>query len=105
MDSLVLYDDLCLPLMDEHPCIKPVEELAFIIKALTSPGDIVLDCCCGLGSTLVAAKMLGRRWIGCDLSRRYCQIAMRRLAELDVQPSVVNLPLLNISDGSGASQM
>jgi site-specific DNA-methyltransferase (adenine-specific) len=105
MDSLVVYDDLNLRLMDEHPCIKPIEELAFLINALTSPGDIVCDCCCGLGSTLVAAKMLGRRWIGCDLSKRYCQIAMRRLAELDVQPRIVNLPLLDITDGSGANQV
>src|SRR5690606_33531336 len=43
------------------------------------PGQTVLDCCCGLGSTLVAAELLGRNWIGCDLSRTYCQVAMKRL--------------------------
>lgn len=62
-----------------HPCPKPVEELVFMVDSLTKPDQIVLDCCCGLGSTLVAAKILGRRWIGCDLSRMYCQISMERL--------------------------
>jgi DNA modification methylase len=63
-----------------HPCPKPVEELTFMVQSLTQPGQIVLDCCCGLGSTLVAAETLGRSWIGCDLSRTYCQITMKRLA-------------------------
>jgi DNA modification methylase len=80
-DSLVTYDGLGMSLIQKHPCIKPPEEMAFVIEALTSPRDIVLDCFCGLGSGLLAAQQLGRRWIGCDLSRRYCQIAMKRLAE------------------------
>ena len=77
-DALVIYDSVGL-LRRSHPCIKPVEELTFMVKSLTSPGDIVLDCFCGLGSTLMAAQQLGRRWIGCDISRKYCQITMRRL--------------------------
>jgi DNA modification methylase len=64
----------------KHPCPKPVEEMAFMVEALTEPGDIVLDCFCGLGSTLVACKQLDRHWIGCDLSRTYCHQAMKRLA-------------------------
>jgi len=87
-DSLVIYENIG-PLPKLHPCTKPVEELMFLIESLTQPGQIVLDCCCGLGSTLVASKFLGRRWIGCDLSKTYCQIAMKRLAEakkLDGEP-------------------
>jgi site-specific DNA-methyltransferase (adenine-specific) len=72
---------LIVPLKKLHPCPKPVEELAFLIEALTKPGGIVLDCFCGLGSTLVAAHQLGRLWIGCDKSRTYCQRAMKRLDE------------------------
>ena len=69
------------PLKALHPCPKPVEEMVFMISALTKPGQVVLDCFCGIGSTLVAAQQLGRRWIACDISKRYCQIAMKRLAE------------------------
>lgn len=70
-----------VPLKKLHPCPKPVEELAFMISALTKPGEIALDCFCGIGSTLRAAEELNRKWIGCDRSRRYCQIAMKALAE------------------------
>jgi len=61
-----------VPLKKQHPCPKAVEEMIFLVEALTRPNDLILDCFCGLGSTLVAAQRLGRRWIGCDLSRLYC---------------------------------
>lgn len=77
-DSLVIFQNVG-PLRKLHPCIKPPEEPAFLIESLTQPGQVVLDCFCGLGSTLIAAERLGRRWIGCDLSRRYCRIALERL--------------------------
>jgi site-specific DNA-methyltransferase (adenine-specific) len=74
---------LLVPLKKLHPCPKPVEEMLFLIDVLTKPGQIILDCFCGLGSTLIAAQQLGRRWIGCDKSRTYCQRAMKQLAELE----------------------
>jgi site-specific DNA-methyltransferase (adenine-specific) len=80
-DSLIIVDTRP-ELLKLHPCPKAVEEMAFIVEALTKPGQMVLDCFCGTGSTLVAAKLLGRRWLGCDKSRMYCQIAMKRLDEL-----------------------
>jgi site-specific DNA-methyltransferase (adenine-specific) len=80
----VYYDRL--PQMPQgyrpHPCPKPVEELLMVLGALTKPGDVVLGCCCGLGSTLLAAEKLGRGWIGCDLSPDYCKFAMMELAKL-----------------------
>jgi DNA modification methylase len=80
-DSLVIYEDMG-KLTKLHPCPKPVEELQFIVESLTKPGDIVLDCFCGLGSTLVAAERTNRKWIGCDLSNLYCQVAMKRIADI-----------------------
>jgi hypothetical protein len=47
---------LFAPLKKRHPCQKAVEEMRFLIAALTKPGQVVLDCFCGLGSTLVAAS-------------------------------------------------
>lgn len=80
-DALVVHED-SRSFKRFHPCPKPVEELQFLVESLTDPGDIVLDCFCGLGSTLIAADLLGRRWIGCDISKRYCQVTMMRLQEL-----------------------
>jgi site-specific DNA-methyltransferase (adenine-specific) len=77
-DGLIFYQPL-KGLQDLHPCPKTIEEMAFVIESLTKPGQIVLDCFCGLGSTLVAAQQLGRFWVGCDRSRHYCQIAIKRL--------------------------
>jgi site-specific DNA-methyltransferase (adenine-specific) len=77
-DSLIIYNT-GPKLLKLHPCPKAVEEMSFLVENLTEANDIILDCFAGIGSTLVAAQQLGRRWIGCDLSRNYCRVALRRL--------------------------
>jgi site-specific DNA-methyltransferase (adenine-specific) len=62
-----------------HPTEKPVPSLVPLIEAFTRPGDVVLDPFCGSGSTLVAAKLLGRRYIGIELDARHCSTAKTRL--------------------------
>lgn len=61
----------------KHPTEKPIELFEKIIES--SAGDIVVGPYCGAGGTCVAAKKLGRRWIGIDISRAYVDIAKRRL--------------------------
>ncbi len=63
-----------------HPTQKPVEALTPLIGAFTKPGDLVLDPFCGSGSTLDAARQLGRDWTGIELNDRHFQTASRRLA-------------------------
>ncbi len=62
-----------------YPGQKPLALLDRIIRAASNRGDLVADFFCGSGTTLVAAKGLGRRWIGCDLSPRAVALARRRL--------------------------
>jgi len=62
-----------------YPTQKPLELLRRVILAVTDPGDLVLDPMCGSGTTLVAAKALGRRWLGIDSSERAVTIATQRL--------------------------
>ena len=62
-----------------HPAEKPVELLSRII--IKSGGELILDPFLGSGSTLVAAKLNGRRAIGIEIEERYCEIAARRLAQ------------------------
>jgi site-specific DNA-methyltransferase (adenine-specific) len=62
-----------------HPTQKPVPSLKPVIEAFTKPGDVVLDPFCGSGSTLLAAKILGRRYIGIELDAEYAEAARQRL--------------------------
>ena len=62
-----------------HPTQKPVPALLPLIESFSAPGDVVLDPFCGAGSTLVAARLLGRRFIGLELDSTYHALAARRL--------------------------
>ena len=63
-----------------HPTEKPVNLLAHLIAKLDAT-DTVLDPFMGSGSTLRAAKDLGRKAVGIELEERYCEIAARRCAQ------------------------
>ena len=62
-----------------HPTQKPVRSLKPLIEAFTQPGDIVLDPFCGSGSSLLAAKILGRSYIGVEIDKEYASTAQARL--------------------------
>lgn len=62
-----------------HPTTKPLRLMRDIIEDFTLPGDLILDPFAGSGTTGVAARMLGRRFIGWELSPAYHAIACRRL--------------------------
>ncbi|MHA1832449.1 MAG: DNA methyltransferase, partial [Candidatus Baldrarchaeia archaeon] len=64
-----------------------------LIKLLTRPGDIVLDPFIGSGTTAVAAKKLGRRYIGIDINPEYCKIAEERIKALDRQMAITDFVL------------
>lgn len=63
-----------------HPTTKNVEVLERIIKAYTNPGDTVLDCFMGSGSTAVAAIRTGRNSVGCELDTEYFDKLQERVA-------------------------
>ncbi|MCC6677504.1 MAG: site-specific DNA-methyltransferase [Phycisphaerales bacterium] len=62
-----------------YPTQKPVALLELLIRACCPPGGLVLDPCCGSGTTLVAALRAGRRAVGCDTSEAAVAIARQRL--------------------------
>ncbi|PYU30037.1 MAG: DNA methylase [Acidobacteria bacterium] len=62
-----------------HPTQKPLCILTPLIQSFSRPGDLVLDPFCGSGSTLLAAKLQGRRFIGIELDGAYCDVARHRL--------------------------
>jgi DNA modification methylase len=66
---------------DNHVAVYPVELVKYFIKGSTKEGDIVLDPFMGTGTTGVAAKSLGRNWIGFDLQEEYIKIAKKRIED------------------------
>lgn len=68
-----------LPSKNQHPTEKPVELFEHFIRLHTEPGDLVVDPFCGSGASGVAAKKLGRSWLGCDTDIRWVEMTRRRL--------------------------
>lgn len=65
----------------EHPTQKPVALFAWCIKTYSQDTDSILDPFMGSGTTLIAAKNLGRNAIGIEIEEKYCEIAARRLSQ------------------------
>lgn len=64
------------------PTQKPVALLKRIVAASSNPGDLVLDPFCGCATTIAAAELLGRRWIGIDVSAATIQIVANERIEI-----------------------
>jgi len=62
-----------------YPTQKPEELLERIISICSNPGDLVLDCFSGSGTTMSAAQKTGRKWIGCDINKGAIQTTAKRL--------------------------
>ena len=64
-----------------HPTVKPVSLMMKLVSLSTQPGEIVFDPFLGTGSTLVAAKLLGRGGIGIEREEKWCEVAAQRLSQ------------------------
>jgi len=65
----------------DHPVQKPISLLRYLVEKFSHTNDLILDPFMGSGTTLRAAKDLGRRAIGIEIEERYCEIAVKRLAQ------------------------
>jgi len=65
----------------EHPSQKPIKLIEKLILENSKEGDTILDPFLGSGTTAVAAKHLGRNYIGIEISPEYCKIAEERLRQ------------------------
>ncbi len=62
-----------------YPTQKREELLSVVVESSSQPGDLVLDCFIGSGTTAAVAQKLGRRWIGCDINKGAIQTTAKRL--------------------------
>ncbi len=74
----------------EHPCPFPDELAKRIIKLYSYVDNIVLDPFNGIGTTTTTAYKLGRKYIGIDLSEKYCEIAKNKIKEVEKSKEFIN---------------
>jgi len=67
---------------DEHPTMKPVGLVAYLLGNNTTSGESVLDTFLGSGTTLIAAEQLGRKCYGMEISPAYCDVIVKRWEKL-----------------------
>ena len=65
-----------------HPTQKPVELHMKILEDFSQPGDVILDCFGGSGTTLIACEMTGRKCLMMEISPEYCEIIKARYEKL-----------------------
>ena len=64
-----------------HPTIKPLELMEYLVRTYTNPGDTVLDCTMGSGTTGVACVNLGRKFVGIEKCQSYFDTARKRIED------------------------
>lgn len=72
----------------KHPTQKPVDLLRYLIRTFTDPEDVILDNCCGSGSTLIAAMREKRHYIGMELNEQYYRDAKAWIERETIQPEI-----------------
>ena len=73
---------------DEHPCQLPLHLLERLLLMSSDEGDVILDPFIGTGTTAIAAKKLGRKFIGIDIDQKYVEITNKKLEQ--AEPTVIN---------------
>jgi hypothetical protein len=64
-----------------HPCSRAYSHMEFLVRWWSEPEETILDPFMGSGTTLAAAKNMGRKAIGIEIEERYCEIAAKRLSQ------------------------
>jgi DNA modification methylase len=72
---------------NNHPTVKPVELMKYLVKLITPPNGKVLDPFNGSGSTGMAATSLGHHYTGIDLDEKYIEISKKRIEAYNKEPN------------------
>jgi site-specific DNA-methyltransferase (adenine-specific) len=80
-ESHPLFGESFDAVKNNHPTVKPLALMQWLIRLVTPPGGILLEPFAGSGTTLLAAKAEGRRAVGIEMEERYCEIAANRLSQ------------------------
>jgi site-specific DNA-methyltransferase (adenine-specific) len=73
------YNRGAKPVKNNHPTVKPLELMKYLVRLVTPPEGIVLDPFAGSGTTLIAATLQDFKYIGIELNKEYIEIAKTRI--------------------------
>lgn len=65
-----------------HDTQKPIKLIEYMIQTYTNENDLILDNCCGSGTTAVASENLKRKWICIEKEQKYCDVTVKRLQSI-----------------------
>lgn len=75
----------------KHPTEKPVKLMQILIANSSKPGDVVMDCFMGAGSTGVACVIGGRDFIGIEIDEKYFNVAKERIDEAELEKARLDM--------------
>jgi len=81
---------------NKHPTVKPVKLMAYLVSMGSRQGDIILDPFAGSGTTCIAAKLLGRKYIGIEKDVASHEIAVARVANASLDVPVLKRAVVDI---------
>lgn len=73
----------------DHPCPKSIQWALWLISRASKDNQIIIDPFLGSGTTAVACERLGRSWIGIEISKEYCDIAVKRIEQERAQLKLI----------------
>ena len=77
---------------EEHPTMKPVKLISYLIRNSSRKGELVLDIFGGSGTTMIACEQLGRRCYMMELDPKYCDVIIKRWEGLTGQKAIKIAP-------------
>jgi len=75
------WNNIEMTMKNNHPTVKPLKLMSYLITLGSRQGDVVLDPFSGSGTTLLASRLLNRKCIGVEIEEKYCKIARERLRQ------------------------
>lgn len=99
ISDVLIWDDIAQHL---HPNQKPLGAISRLISTFSLSGATVFDPFCGSGTTLVAARNLGRRAVGIEIEERYCNLTALRLSQqvFEFREGIAQPEQLQLIEGS-----
>lgn len=82
-DSSVIRCWVTPDLSQVHPAAKPLDLMEYLIEQISDEGDTIFDPFMGSGTTAVACIRTGRKFVGCEIDRKYFDIALNRIREAE----------------------